>query len=381
VFAGAAFALNELGRELRVAGLPRVPHETGAAVRGLFIATPIVLVFVFLFSSADVVFGRWLETALDVRLAEDVGDRVLLGVFIAWFAAGLLYFAGRGEPPEQFRPPPMTVADERAEPVRRTGGLGMTEALVVLVVVDVLFAVFIVLQLAYLLGGLDTLAAAGTTYAEYGRRGFFELLLAAGLAGTLVAGLEAVVAGRTRAYLLAALVLVGLTAAVLVSAVQRMRLYQEAYGWTELRFWALAGIVFVAIALGATAVLLVRDGTDRLPHALGAILVGVIAIVNLLGPQAFVADRNLERIFDPTLIPPDGRRVPDVALLAGLGEDAVPALVAALPALSEPERHALAVSLRRRAAALATDPALTGWPAWNLSRQQARDALATLPPE
>ncbi|HEY7524297.1 MAG TPA: DUF4153 domain-containing protein, partial [Candidatus Limnocylindrales bacterium] len=145
VFAGAAFALNELGRELRVAGLPRVPDETGAAVRGLFIATPIVLVFVFLFSSADVVFGRWLETALDVRLAEDVGDRVLLGVFIAWFAAGLLYFAGRGEPPEQFRPPPMRVADERAEQVRRTGGLGMTEALVVLVVVDVLFAVFIVL--------------------------------------------------------------------------------------------------------------------------------------------------------------------------------------------------------------------------------------------
>jgi hypothetical protein len=257
----------------------------------------------------------------------------------------------------------------------------VTEALVVLVVIDILFGVFIVLQLAYLFGGMDTLAAAGITYAEYGRRGFFELLFAAGLAGVLVAGLESIVATRTRPYLAVSLVLVGLTAAVLVSALQRMRLYQEAYGWTELRFWALAGIVFVGIALGATAILLVRNRTSRLPHALAAILVGVLGVVNVVGPQAFVADRNLERIFDPSLIPPDGEPNLDVALLAGLGDDAVPALVAALPQLPETQRSALLASLRERASRLATEPGLTGWPAWNLGRQRARDALAHLPPE
>ena len=38
------------------------------------------------------------------------------------------------------------------------------------------------LQVAYLFGGLDTLDAAGITYAQYARRGFFELVAAACLA-------------------------------------------------------------------------------------------------------------------------------------------------------------------------------------------------------
>ena len=45
---------------------------------------------------------------------------------------------------------------------------------------------FVALQLAYLFGGRDTMAMAGLTYAEYARRGFFELVLVALLAGTLV---------------------------------------------------------------------------------------------------------------------------------------------------------------------------------------------------
>ena len=49
------------------------------------------------------------------------------------------------------------------------------------------------------------------------------------------------------------------TAVVLVSALVRLRLYQDAYGWTELRFYVLTTILFLAFALVTTAVLLVRD--------------------------------------------------------------------------------------------------------------------------
>ena len=42
---------------------------------------------------------------------------------------------------------------------------------------------FVGLQVAYLFGGLDTLVAAGMTYSDYARRGFFELVAAACLAG------------------------------------------------------------------------------------------------------------------------------------------------------------------------------------------------------
>ncbi len=45
--------------------------------------------------------------------------------------------------------------------------------------VDLVVGLFVGLQLAYLFGGLDTLAAAGMTYSDYARRGYFELVAAA----------------------------------------------------------------------------------------------------------------------------------------------------------------------------------------------------------
>src|SRR5206468_10406762 len=112
-------------------------------------------------------------------------------------------------------------------------GLGVVEAVVILVAVDVVVALFVGLQVAYLFGGLDTLVAAGMTYSDYARRGFFELVAAACLAGAVVAALETTVARRTRPYLAALLALLGLTGVILVSAALRLRLDQDAYGWTE----------------------------------------------------------------------------------------------------------------------------------------------------
>ena len=55
---------------------------------------------------------------------------------------------------------------------------------------DALFAAFVTIQAAYLFGGRDTLARSGMTYAEYARRGFFELVAVAVLTLALVLVLD-----------------------------------------------------------------------------------------------------------------------------------------------------------------------------------------------
>ena len=52
----------------------------------------------------------------------------------------------------------------------------------ILVLVNAVFTGFVALQAAYLFGGLDTMQAIGLSYAEYARRGFFELVAVAALA-------------------------------------------------------------------------------------------------------------------------------------------------------------------------------------------------------
>jgi len=248
----------------------------------------------------------------------------------------------------------------------------------VLLALDALFAVFVALQLAYLFGGHDTAAAAGLTYAEYARRGFFELVAVAALAGAIVVGLDLGVGRRSRTQLGASIGLLALTVVVLASALLRLRLYQDAYGWTELRFVVLVAIGWLAVAVAVTAGLLAARRTRWTLHVLGVLVIVAVAGMNAVGPQAFVADRNLERALDPSLVPPGGRTGLDEGYLASLGDEAVPAVVASVDRLPDPlDRAYLEQFLDGRAAELRENPALLGWPAANLARERARAALAT----
>jgi uncharacterized protein DUF4153 len=359
----------------------RMPAWVAPVARGLFLAIPILAVFVALFSSADAIFATLTADLFGWQI--DLGElpaRLSVGFLVAWVVAGLLgVAAGAAELEWPQNPPQMqSLGAAVVEPLPLTPRLGVTEALTILVAVDVLFAVFVSLQVAYLFGGLDTLAAGGITYANYARRGFFELVMVTCLAGGLVVGLNAVVIHRTRAFAGAAVGLALLTFVILASAALRLRIYQEAYGWTELRFYIYATIAWLGVGIVAAVVLLARNRMRWLVHAMTIAAVGVLIGVNVIGPQRHVAEQNVARLLDPSLVPADGRTGLDIYYARTLeGVDAVPALVVALPALGAADRASLMIDLEYRWQQL-QQPEATAWPAWNLARQRAREALQPL---
>jgi hypothetical protein len=317
------------------------------------------------------------DDALGFRL--DLGDvpgRIVFVAAVAWFAAGFLTIAAGGIPAVETA---SLGAAARAVPMRATRLLGATEAVVVLVVVDLIVGGFVGLQLAYLFGGLDTMAAAGLTYADYARRGYFELVAAACLAGGVIVGLDLNVRRRTLPYLVLAVALVALTIVMLASAALRLGLYQQAYGWTELRLYVAVSIVALAVTLVALAGVLLTDRTRWLGHAM--IVIGLVSLValNLISPPAFVAQRNLERVLDPSLVPPGGQAALDTSYLEALPDDAIPALVAALPRLASDDAARLHRLLAFRQGELQRDPSTGSIFAWNLARERAKAALATMP--
>ena len=127
-----------------------------------------------------------------------------------------------------------------------------------------------------------------------------------------------------------------------------------------------------------TAGLILANRTRWLGHGLAVI--GVVALVglNLIAPSAFVAEENIARVLDPSLVPPDGQADLDRGYLSVLPDDAIPVVVAALPRLPAADREAITGFLGQRAEELATDPAYAGWASWNLGRERAREALETL---
>jgi hypothetical protein len=376
LLAGASRVAIAARFDRSVAG-SRVPDRLGSLVRGLIIGVPLAMIFAVLFASADPIFRQGLADLLDVQLdLGSVAGGLVFTLGCAWLATGLIALAALGIPSVEAS---SLGAAARTGVVVLAGRLGTAEALVVLVSIDAVFGVFVAFQVAYLFGGLDTLVAAGMTYSDYARRGFFELVAAACLASGVIVVIETTVASRTRPYVVALLALIGLTAVVLTSAALRLRLYQDAYGWTELRLYVFATMGALAGSLGLMAVLVLRGGMRWLGHGLAVIAVVALVGLDLVAPAAYVAERNVERVIDPSLVPPDGHAGLDADYLRVLPDDAIPVLVAALPALPPSERAAVTSLLLARRSELLAEPSLSAPAAWNLGRERARAALATLP--
>ena len=348
---GGAFARREESMAWRV-------------LRGVVIALPLVLVFSALFAAADAIFQAHLEGLLRIGDIGDLVRRLLFAAIAAWLFGGTLTCAwlARRQP-------------RAGATAAQAGLLGSVEAVVVLVLLNAVFAIFVAVQAAYLFGGLDTLAVSGMTYSDYARRGFFELIAVAILSAGVILVLDRAVARRTRSQRVGAAVLAGLTGIVLVSALVRLGLYQSAYGWTELRFYALAAICWLALGVVATIAAAAVDRISAMPRFMIGTGIGIALVCNVIGPQALVTEQNVARALDPTQVAPGGWTGLDTDYLGELGADAVPVLLAARDRLAPDERAAVDALLRRHAQDLVDVTPLVGWPSWNLAREQARGEL------
>ena len=161
--------------------------------------------------------------------------------------------------------------------------------------------------------------------------------------------------------------LVAMTLVVLVSAFLRLRLYQDAYGWTELRFYVLAAIFWLGIGAVMAVATVLANRSGWLVHGLVVLAVLFGLAFNLVGPVRYVTEQNVAR--------PSTRFETDADYLVSLGADAAPYAVLWLdnrprpPAFIEEYMDWIAESSGLN------DPGNDAWQAWNLSREKARDLL------
>ncbi|HSK23202.1 MAG TPA: DUF4173 domain-containing protein [Egicoccus sp.] len=320
-------------------------------VRATLLTVLVVGVFGALFASADRIFGNLVQRFLVPEIDLDLlPARLLVASVLTVGAATLVRLRARGR---DDRPLPL--------PTRRLDGIEWRVPLWSLLG---LFAAFVTLQFGVLFGGHErVLQTAGLTYAEYARGGFGQLLVVAALTLAVVAGTRRYAIApspqdqRLQRRLLAGLCL--LTLIVLVSAWYRLSIYQDAYGFTRLRFAAQFAIAWLAVVFVVLLVAGARRRTGQLPRLIA--LVSAVAVVGVafVQPDAHIARWNVARFAA------EGRI--DVDYLANLSADAVPALLA-LPA------DVRGCVLRPLATARAGDQTPT-WAEWNWSRTRAGHLL------
>ncbi len=320
---------------------------------GIALAIPALLVFGALLTSADADFEYLITDVLAIKFWTLIGHAALIA-FLTWTIGGWL----RGRYCGMDIGLPTTLFPNRPS-------LGITEVAILLGAVDLLFGVFVVLQLPHFFGGhAAVIATPALTYAQYARRGFFELITVATLSLPLLLGTDWLFSGQRptekRTVRILSIVMIALVGVMLASAMHRLSLYMDAYGLTTSRINAAAVLIWVALALVLFCATVFRGKRDLLPFAM--IIAGFIVLlgVNAINPDALVARVNLGRMttdhaFDPVYT-------------ARLSADAVPVLLEALPALSPEHRSVVAEQLLRRYSSAVPDEDIRSW---NVSRATA----------
>ncbi len=297
--------------------------------RGAALAVPLVAVLVALFVSADAVFASMLRVHISVP--GNAVAHLMLTVIGALGMAGVLRLASASP----------------SRPLPPTGWkLGVTEWTIVRGSVAALFAAFATVQVVAAAGGAHrVLETRGLTYAAYARTGYFQLLAVAVLTA-VVLGLLSAVADRStrrdrRRFTVLTAVSVALTFLVLLVALRRLSLYEDAYGWTLLRLVAKAGAVWIGLALVLLAMRLAGLARDRawFTPAAGALAFVILVVLNACNPEALVVRHDLGRA--------GGGRRYDPAYLATLSDDAVPASVGGVADLPEKDRRIVVRGLCR----------------------------------
>lgn len=341
------------GRRLRVAG---TGGRTPAVVRTVVFSLLALAVFGAIFASADALFASWVDRMVPSLGFEDVVVRgfVACAVFALTLAAA--YLAANPAHVELWsgsRPTPLANRFEWLAPV---------------LVVDAVFVAFLAAQAAAVFGGRAYVErTTGLTYADHVHQGFGQLTLATVLT-LFVVWVAARRAGTTAAdrwWLRGSLgMLCLLTLVVVTSALHGMSVYQDAYGFTTLRFFVdvfegWLGFVVLAVMVAGAA------GWGRWLTRV-ALVSGAVALVGLaaINPDAWVASRNIDRY--------KATRKLDIAYLQTLSDDATPVIARRLrPEVSR------CVLQRLRYDSFAPQ-ALDHVGEWNLGRHRAAEALRDL---
>jgi len=199
--------------------------------------------------------------------------------------------------------------------------------LIVLVVLDAIFAAFAVAQALAAFGVAGTtLRAAGVTYADYARSGFFQLLWVAGITSVVMVLFTRITGLSNKRARLSFVVLsevgISLTLLIVFVAFRRLSLYEEAFGFTMLRLYSHIFAVWIALVF----VLLAADiaGVHRSRRwFVGAALASaamVILALNLINPEALIVNLNVNHAVTSHKI--------DAQYLGQLSSDATPAMIA-----------------------------------------------------
>lgn len=276
----------------------------------LAIAIPILFLFGVLFYSADEIFAAWIRSinieAIDLW-------RIVRTVAMTLFVGSIFYVFIH----------PEYALKEKIWNIKKADAL---IAIIVLLLVNVLFAVFVFIQFKYLFGTAAYVFGNNVSFAEYARKGFFELVWVMVFASALlfiVYRFFSFSKGKRFVDVLQ-VILIAQIAIIACSALKRMNLYQDQFGFTVKRLYV-EWYIYTTLATLLWAGIGVLFTLHFRKFFYGGLVLWTVACAGILSYNVdyAIAKENIDRFAA-------GKRELDVDYLAKLSPDILPSFNAFL---------------------------------------------------
>ena len=286
-----------------------------SGVLGIVIFLPVLLIVIELLSSADAAFEGMIDR-LQFTISENTLEyfiQFLLGLPVACYLYGMLY-GNRYQ--RNTGDVSLDSANKKLEIFRFAPGVTVYSAMTAL---NLIYVIFFLAQTSYLFSAFGGSLPQTMTYAEYARRGFFELCAVSAINLAVIAGAH-LIAKREKEKVLKGetITLCIFTLALLATAMSKMGMYISYYGLTQLRVYT---SWFMILLLVFFVIILARQFKSF--HGTRAALISFLVLFLALcysNADGLIAQYNIDRYSAGTL------ESLDVEAMSYLSDGAVPQL-------------------------------------------------------
>lgn len=296
---------------------------------GFAISIPCVLIITVLLMNADLVFENKVDlmfNSIDNIFGPLTILKIIIGTLAGFYLFGLFYIMFKKKEDNSLEQSNSTAKEDLNESIKVIKTISKPQGDVVIISVMlisilVIYSFFAMIQFKYLFAGASL--PNDLTYAEYARRGFFELLFLTFINISII--LVVIYLVRDSIYTnsskssklikILMLYLCAITILLLISSFYRMTLYNNEYGLTELRILVVIFLIFEVIGLLVTFYYIIKPKFNIIAFYT-VVCLAFYLTVNILNLDYMIAKKNIDMHYE-------GKDL-DIHYLYSLSSDAAP---------------------------------------------------------
>lgn len=259
-------------------------NKVNQYIRGIVVVIPVVLLVLFLLSSADMEFGKLFEKLFDFILSLNFFGRLIRIAIIFVYLGSFLFYIKKYFKSAEIIEFNYGNNDNKTYINDFSINLGLT-------ILNIIYLLFSYIQIKSLL--LHNVGI-NVSYAEYARTGFFQLLFV-----SIINVVVIYIANRDKfksvKYInIMSTIMVLFTYVILASSFIRMHYYEGAYGYTVLRFLVFVALFAEALLLIPLVIYIFNNKVNIIKIYCVSIL-GIYILINFINVGGIVASLNVER--------------------------------------------------------------------------------------